>query len=281
VDEAIKRINIKLQKLNTWCKKNGLTISVEKSKYIIFHKAQDSKNINGSVKVSINRQDLERVYSFKYLGIVFDSTLSFNMHLNYVNSRVNCAVSKLYSIQRLISEKILKLLINSYVDSIINYCIAIWAVQSPVTLNAIYDKVLRFVVNYKYPSLARKARQAKRSHQPKKLKMNTNKLLEDLDLLTVTEKRDMQLFKFVMTAAKVPYDRVWFEYSDRPRNWPVMVAPESSSKTFNRSIKYRAWKFWSSLPKFDCEYDKLTYLEKVTMIHEHLIASRSDQFVYF
>lgn len=80
--------------------------------------------------MSVNNNIIKRVFSFKYLGICLDPSLSFNKHLKHVNSQTSSNLNFLRSIKRYLAPIIMKAMLNSHVFSIANYCLTLWAVQT-------------------------------------------------------------------------------------------------------------------------------------------------------
>ena len=55
-----------------WCKKNKLTVNIAKTKYMTF----GSKKCFKDSKLKIDGQDLMRVPTYKYLGVILDTKLT-------------------------------------------------------------------------------------------------------------------------------------------------------------------------------------------------------------
>ena len=67
-------INDEIEKIAIWLKVNKLSLNVQKTKLMIFHRKQ--KHIQ-NLNISINGINIERVESFNFLGIILQKTLSF------------------------------------------------------------------------------------------------------------------------------------------------------------------------------------------------------------
>ena len=66
-----------------WCDTNSLTINISKTKVMAFgsrHKVKKAKK----VVVKLGKEELKQVPSYKYLGVLLDSTLNYNLHVNQV-----------------------------------------------------------------------------------------------------------------------------------------------------------------------------------------------------
>ena len=71
-----------------------MQISKEKTKYIIFTQKKKICNIN----LKIEKQEIERVDSFKFLGIYFESYLSWRTHIDNIVSRSFTSLNMLRTI---------------------------------------------------------------------------------------------------------------------------------------------------------------------------------------
>ena len=66
-------INVELQKASMWLKKNTLSLNLDKTKLMMFHRQQKRvKELN----VTINVTNIERVQSFNFLGITLLESMS-------------------------------------------------------------------------------------------------------------------------------------------------------------------------------------------------------------
>ena len=66
-------INVELQKVSMWLKKNKLSLNLDKTKLMIFHRQQKRvKELN----ITINGTIIERVQSFNFLGITLSESMS-------------------------------------------------------------------------------------------------------------------------------------------------------------------------------------------------------------
>ena len=78
-------INEELNKLSILLASNKLTLNIEKSHYVIFHRARlKQSNIN----ITLSNISLERVTFTKFLGVIIDEKLSFTRHISYIKNKI-------------------------------------------------------------------------------------------------------------------------------------------------------------------------------------------------
>ena len=78
-------INIELDKVNTWLKVNKLSLNVEKTKCMLFHKRRQLNPI----KFSINDRDIDVVSHFNYLWIILDENISWKKHVAMITNKLS------------------------------------------------------------------------------------------------------------------------------------------------------------------------------------------------
>ena len=74
------------QGLFDWCKANRLTISVAKTNFVLFH--TPNKPMEQNLKEIVTDEiSIERVTNIKYLGVIIEEKLNWNMHINLCATR--------------------------------------------------------------------------------------------------------------------------------------------------------------------------------------------------
>ena len=72
--------NSGLARLEKWTKENKLQFNESKSKAMLISRKRSNDNIN----IYLNNRKMEQVKEMKYLGIYFDSRLSFDRHIENI-----------------------------------------------------------------------------------------------------------------------------------------------------------------------------------------------------
>jgi RNA binding protein fox-1 len=82
IREAENIANVELSKISAWALYNKIRFNEHKSKVMLMtrRKRKERKEI----EIYLNNKPLIQVHGMKYLGIIFDSKLTFREHINYM-----------------------------------------------------------------------------------------------------------------------------------------------------------------------------------------------------
>ena len=122
-----KEINCEIEKINTWLKVNRLSLNLQNTKLMIFHRKQ--KHIQ-NINIVINGLHIERVESFNFLGITLTKTLCLDNHVNLVKVKISKVIGILYRLKNVFPGETLKTLYTSLIASYLNYGLLLWGVKS-------------------------------------------------------------------------------------------------------------------------------------------------------
>ena len=81
-------LNAQLDEVNKWTLSNFLFINKRKTEFVIFGTDARLSKATDTVVIKIGDYEINRVYDFKYLGIVLDDSLTWKDHVRYVISKV-------------------------------------------------------------------------------------------------------------------------------------------------------------------------------------------------
>ncbi len=114
-----------VERLTSWCQDNCLSLNVSKTKELIvdFRKRQQRPY----TPLVISGTPVERVSSFKYLGVNISEDLTWTAH---IQSQVKKARQRLYHLRQLrkfrVSPAILKTFYSGAIESVLTQCISVW-----------------------------------------------------------------------------------------------------------------------------------------------------------
>ena len=123
--EISEKLSVVMGSVAMWMEKNGLTLNASKTKAMLFG-SHFKLNKAGPLNVRIKNTPIETVSSFKYLGLHFDQTLSWNIHVDHITKSVVKYIGLFYRIRKYLSQESLTILHNSLVLPRIDYCDGVW-----------------------------------------------------------------------------------------------------------------------------------------------------------
>jgi len=140
-----------MNNLLDYCKRNGLSVNISKTKAMIFHKGRKPKHT-----FFLDNQEIEQVSSFVYLGFTFTTQLSFSKHVSSINSKAASKCGFLFSkiLTPNIPLHVALDLFNCYVLPSYRYGLSLWlgraSEASMCALNAVFSKFLKRYLGVNY-----------------------------------------------------------------------------------------------------------------------------------
>ena len=113
-ETAINRV---LQKINLWLLRNKLTLNVDKTKFMIFHKQKKVPNLS----IALNNIAITKVDTFNYLGILLDSNLSWKSHTDMLVLKISTLIGVLHRVKKYFPKSILITIYKSLITPHLNY----------------------------------------------------------------------------------------------------------------------------------------------------------------
>lgn len=89
-DQDISSIlNMELEHISDWLRCNKLSLNVQKTKYMIFHKPQ--KKVN-DLNLVLNNTAIQRVSDFDFLGLTINEHLNWTSHINKIANKISRSI---------------------------------------------------------------------------------------------------------------------------------------------------------------------------------------------
>ena len=109
----------------SWLASNFLFLNYTKTKVMLLGTHQRLAKVNDFC-VSANSATIGRVYRFKYLGLVLDTTLSWNNHIYHISSKISSRLGMLRKARKVIPRDACITLYNAMILPLFDYCSAVW-----------------------------------------------------------------------------------------------------------------------------------------------------------
>ena len=191
-------ITNELENITLWLKRNKVSLNVQKTKLMIFHRKQ--KQIN-ELNILIDGIAIERVESFNFLGLIIDEGLSWKKHTDVVKNEISKVVGILYRLNNIFPKNVLQTLYNSLIASYINYGLLLWGVESN-RIELLQKKAIRLITNSNYNA-------------------HTTPLFIKLGLLKIQDMFKLKLLKFYYKLSSNLLPKYFESYRDVIERAPV------------------------------------------------------------
>lgn len=124
VDSMIERGNTILDQINQWAENNLLKINPAKSKAVIFR--AKNRTINATTSLRLQSFSIEFVDRVKFLGVFFHEALSWNIHVDYIVSKLARVTGQIYRFRHILPHSVKLLLYNTLFLSTLSYAYLVW-----------------------------------------------------------------------------------------------------------------------------------------------------------
>ena len=138
-------LNVELNSLYEWLNANKLTLNVDKTFYMIFHRTRIKTD---ELSLRIGQGTLKETSHHKYLGLIIDNKLNWSAHISHVKNKVSKCVGILLKARTYLSRKCLLNLYHAFAYPYLIYCLALWGHSSDTILRPIFlvqKKVVRII----------------------------------------------------------------------------------------------------------------------------------------
>ena len=119
-DEVNSKLSKQLTKAHTWLCNHKLSLNLAKTKIMYFGTANKTSK-NSSSNLSLEVGSIEVVTSFKYLGIMLDTNLTFKPHVDYLLKKLYPKLKTLGRIRSYIGESMALYLYNSLIGPLFSF----------------------------------------------------------------------------------------------------------------------------------------------------------------
>lgn len=124
-EEVKEALQVSADKIFKWLTGSGLVINIPKSELVIF-----SRKSNHEVKIKIDGYELTNKNEMKILGIIFDSKLTWQSHVDYTIKKVMSSIYGLRQLSKYIKQENMMQLATAFSYSKLYYGAAVWLNES-------------------------------------------------------------------------------------------------------------------------------------------------------
>ena len=140
-------LNKKLSEVDSWFKINKLSLNIAKTNFMTFCTDKKQKNTN-SVRITINGEEINKVTSTKFLGVLLDDVLHFKPHIDNLVQKLSKYVGLFFKLRHLLPRAVLLTLYKTLFEPHLLYCNIIWSNTNPTylkKLEILQKKIIRAI----------------------------------------------------------------------------------------------------------------------------------------
>ena len=229
-EHAANLLQPSLDEFSHWCHVNKLTINAKKSKSMVFgsrSKVKKAKNVT----VRMDGERLQKVPSFKYLGIILDPTLSYNKHVSYVIKTVLYKMSLLGKLRKYLNDNVALQIYKSMLLLYFDYADVIFHKSNTGDL----DKLQRL------------QNKCLRMSNLRVRNASTDRLHKISKIPFLKDRRKAHVLNFMFIRKNKPGLLNVREIRTRAHDAPLFNVPIPRCEAFKRSIIYSGSVEWNSL----------------------------------
>ncbi len=143
------KLNESLRVLASWFVMNKLSLNLKKCKYMVFGTSHQINNI-GELDITYGNVRLDKVDSFKYLGVVLDSRLTFTSHIAHLKSKTYAKIKLLGRVHHVLDQNTALTLYKTLILPVYDYCDFIY-----YSINSNDKEVLQRLQNCAFRTIVR------------------------------------------------------------------------------------------------------------------------------
>lgn len=255
IEDMVERANSSLDVFSRWCNFNKLSLNASKTKYILFSPSPIVNMPNLEIQGGV----IERVSTYKYLGLTVDEGLKFDSHIKLLKTRISQLSGISYKLGRFFSIQSAKSFYFAMIQSVLNYHIIFWGSSSTTNFNELCLKqntIIRNLFKHHFPpntSLSRLYKLTKIHKLPDLYKLNlalivhqslhtnkypsTSRHIEELRWNHMIGTRRVHAFRLPLTRVLPDIKRFLFQALRYFNILPQNIRETVCYRTFKNQIK--------------------------------------------
>ena len=228
---AARKLQPALKQFEEWCSRNKLSLNPKKTKKMAFGTRLQVKKAK-NVTLLIANVPLQNVPTYKYLGILLDSTLSYNCHVNNVVSTVTYKANLLAKIRKFMTNNVALKIYKSMILPYFDYGDVIYNTANQTGLDKlqrVQNKCLKTCLGFG------------RRHETKSLHATAK-------VPMLEARRETHVNNFMYHRLSRPHLLDGRNIATRAHDAPMFRVVKPSIEVYKRSVEYSGAVKWNNLP---------------------------------
>ena len=232
IGTCTQQIQLNFNRFSGWCKLNALKINSEKTKFFIFGTTKRVKKV-GQIQLNINNYPIQRIPSYKYLGMTLDSSLSYKPHLATVIRNVSHKIYLLSHVKIFMSNRTALLVYKTMILPFSDYADVVYhnaSTKELEKLQRLQNRALKLSLSF------HKREDTEFVHRTAKIPLLDNR-------------RRSHVFNFMYKRKELKHNLDVPLKCTRSADALRFILPTPNLECYKRSLEYSGVKAWNNLPK--------------------------------
>ena len=207
---------------------------LKKTKSMIITTRQKLQITDTTLTLQLGETKIEQVKEHKILGVVIDTELSWNKHVEYIIKKLSTNIFLLSKLKHFIKPKYLKLFFDAHIMSYLTYSSTVWDGCSEnifKQLNSIHRRAVKHLINNQ--------------------SLNTDEKLKALNILPLRKhlelKKLLMIHKIYYSQAPQYLTNIITKASTRYHSKNVII-PKTNMDLYKSSLSFSGSILWNRLP---------------------------------
>ena len=106
VEDIENNLQIALDRLNTWCKCNGMLLNSSKTKIMLVTTNQKRQRLDKEIlDLKFNEESLSMISNDKILGVFVDQNLTWSDHIRHLSKKITSSIWLLWKVKKFLSQE--------------------------------------------------------------------------------------------------------------------------------------------------------------------------------
>lgn len=248
-----------LELIHDWFYHNLLSFNITKSKYMIV--APKGKDTETTLTLAVKGQRMERVETYKYLGLVIDSRLTWEPHVDLIKGKIKPFLALLRRTASMLPTEIKLSVYYAYIHSLLTCLSSVWGSTGStriMELERLQNKAVRFIFWREYRGSG----------------TSTRDLFRKYNILRI---QDLIRYEFCMSIYKIKRNMMKTSFSFvttrethayQTRRQSHIQLPRSRTNHSRKSILHEGVNYYNALPPSIKHANNVIRFKR--MLKEHL-----------
>ena len=136
-----------------WLTSNKLSLNAIETEFMLMGSAYNNRKFDNLLAIRVDNKLIKRTRFTKYLGLIVDDTLKWDLHIDYISEKVKKNIGVMKHVKACVPKDSLIMLYRTLVEPYLRYCNTTWGTCGHLLSNilqALQNRAARVVMGIKY-----------------------------------------------------------------------------------------------------------------------------------